>query len=142
MLKVFLHHLFRDVARAPCSIPDCPEVLPPILFPEAGVFFLKTAAGSPFHPLEQIRQRFRRCILDMHGDVVCAHYSFENSHVFGVADLHEQVPTPDFDVACQHMVTILRDPDDMCRQPRNCMTAVPVLCHQARLLAFLEVCSN
>lgn len=27
MLKIFLHHLFRNVARAPCALPDCPEVI-------------------------------------------------------------------------------------------------------------------
>ena len=66
----------------------------------------------------------------MHMDMVFAHHSFENPHVFGVADLHEQVSTPDFDVACQHMIAVLRDPDDVCCQPCNSMTAVPVLFHR------------
>lgn len=71
----------------------------------------------------------------MHVNVVFAHDTLENPHVLGVADLHEQVPTPQFNVARQHMVAVLRDPHDMCCQSCNRMTAVPVLRHQARLLS-------
>ncbi len=49
----------------------------------------------------------------MHVDMIFAHYSFEYSHVLGIADLNEQVTAPDFDVALKHVVSVLRSPDQM-----------------------------
>ena len=71
----------------------------------------------------------------MHVDMVSADYALEYLYVLGVADLHEQVPATQFDVTRQHMVTVLRDPDDMGRQPCDGVPAMPVIAHRARLLS-------
>ena len=78
----------------------------------------------------------------MHVNMVFAHYTFEYPHVLGVTDLHEQVSTPELDVACQHMVTVLRDPNDVCCQPSDRMAAVPILFHRHDFYHALELCSN
>jgi len=51
----------------------------------------------------------------MHMNMVFAHYSFEYLHILGITDLNQKVSASDFDVTCQHMVTILGRPDQMSR---------------------------
>lgn len=142
MLKVFLHHLVADVARAPRAISDSPEVAAPVPLPQARVFFLEPPARPALEPLDQVRQRSLGRVLDVHVDVVFADHPLEDAHVLGVADLHEQIPAAHLDVSRQHRVAVLRHPDEVRRQPRQGVPAVPVLSHRGRLLARREVCSN
>ncbi len=55
MLQILLHHLFRDIAGAPYSVPDGPEVSAPVSFPQLRVFLLQHPRRSPFEPFDQIR---------------------------------------------------------------------------------------
>lgn len=142
MLKILLHRLFRDVARTPRTVADGPEVSSPVLLAQGRIFFLKSATCASLHPLDQIRERLRRRIFDVHVDMVFTHYAFENPHVLGVADLHEQVPAPHLDVSDKHVVAILRDPDDVRRQPRRSVPAVPVLFHGRDFYHAAKVWSN
>src|ERR1051326_4817959 len=75
MLKILLHRFFRDVARAPRAVAYRPEVPPPISLAQGRVFFLKSATRAPLHPLDQVRHRLRRRVLDVHVDVVFAHHA-------------------------------------------------------------------
>ena len=142
MLKVFLHHFFADVARAPRAIADGPEVSAPVPLAQRRIFFLQAAARAPFEPLDEVGERLRWWVLDVHMHMVFADHAFENAHVLGVADLHEQVPTAHLDVAFQHMVAVLRDPDHVRRQPRDRMPTMPVVPHRGALLARREMSSN
>jgi len=142
MLKIFLHRLFGDVARAPRAISDGPEVSAPVPLAQRRILFLQPATRAPLKSLDQVRERLRRRVLDVHVDVVFADHPFENPHVLGVADLHEQVPAAQLDVALQHVVAILCDPDDVGRQPRDGMPAMPVVCHGRDFYHAAEVCSN
>ena len=78
----------------------------------------------------------------MHVDMIFAHYSFQYLHVFRIADLNQKLTTSQFDVTGQHMIPVLRRPNQMYRQSRDSMTAVSILFHHAALLTCLEVCSN
>jgi hypothetical protein len=95
---------------------------------------LQQPRSAPLHPLDQVRHRLRRRILNMHVDMVFAHNAFENPHIFGVTDLQKQVSTPYFDVAYKHRVSVLRNPHDVCLKASNCVPAMPVISHRARLL--------
>jgi len=89
MFQIFLNHFFRDVARAPCSVPYRPEVTPPVLLLEGREFLLQETRRAPFEPFHQIRDCFRWWILEVHVDVVFAHHPFEYSDIFGVTDLDD-----------------------------------------------------
>ena len=78
----------------------------------------------------------------MHVDMVFAHYSFEYPDIFRVADLDEQLSTSELHVSFEHMIPILRRPDQMRRESRDRVAAMPVLFHLGALLTFLEVGSN
>ncbi len=142
MLKILLHRLLRDVARAPRPVPDGPEVPPPVPLAQRRVFFLQPPAGAPLHPLDQVRERLRRPVLDVHVDVVFADHALQYPHLLGIADLHEQIPAPHLDVAHVHVIAVLGDPDHVRRQPRNRVPAVPVVFHRRNFYHAAEVCSN
>ncbi len=142
MPKVLLDDFFRDVARAPRAVPDGPEVAAPVPLRERRILFLQPPAAAPLHPLDQVGHGLRRRVLDVHVDVVFADHTFEYPHILGVADLHEQVAAAHLDVAFEHVEAVLRDPDEVRRQPRDGVTAVPVVLHRDGLLARREVCSN
>ena len=89
MLQILLHRFLRDVARTPGTLPDGPEVSPPVAFLQPGILLLQDAGGAPFHPLDQIRQRPRWRVLDVHVDMIFADHALENPHVFGIADWQE-----------------------------------------------------
>src|SRR5437868_14673063 len=93
MLQVFLHHFFGDVAGAPSTISYCPEVPPPVPLSQVWVFLLQHPRCPSLKPFHQIRQRLRWRILDVHMDMIFTHHALENAHIFGVADLYEQVST-------------------------------------------------
>ena len=61
-----------------------------------------------------------------HVNMVFTDYSFENLNVFRIANLHNQFPTSLLNVAFQHMVPLLGDPDNVSTQARHTMTTVSV----------------
>jgi hypothetical protein len=134
MLQILSHHLVSYIACAPRPVPDCPEMPPPVPLAQLRVLLLQQPRSAPLHPLHQIRHRLRRRVLDMHVDMIFAHHPFEYTHVFGVADLQKQVSASHFDVAYEHRVTIFRDPDYVCCKASDCVSAMPVVSHRARLL--------
>lgn len=129
MLKILLHRFFRDIARAPCAVPDGPEVSAPIPLAQSGKLLLEQSRCPTLEAFHQLRERLRRRILDVHMDMIFAHHALKYPHIFGVADLHQHVSAANFEVALQNMLTILRTPYDVRRQSRDGMSAVPVVFH-------------
>ena len=134
MLQILLYHLISNIACAPSSVPDCPEMSSPVPLAQLRVLLLEQPRSSPLHPLDQIRQGLRWWILDVHMDMIFAHHPFEYPHVFGIADLQKQVSTSHFDVAYKYRVTVFRDPDYVRCKASDRVPAMPVVSHRARLL--------
>ena len=65
--------------------------------------------------------------MNMH--MVFADHTFENPHIFGIADLHDQISAPHFNFTLQHVVAVLRDPDDVRRESRNAVAVMAILLH-------------
>ena len=89
VLQIFLHHLFGDVARAPCAVSYRPEVPPPVLLLQRRVLLLQESGRAAFEPLDQIREGLRRRVLDVHVDVVFTDHALEYPDIFRVADLDD-----------------------------------------------------
>ena len=113
MFQILSDHLFSDVARAPCSVANRPEVSPPISFVQFWIFLLQQPRRAPFESFDQIRERLRWWILNVHVHMIFAHDTCQYLDIFGIADLNQEVTTPHFDVTRQDMVAILRGPDQM-----------------------------
>ncbi len=129
MLKILLHRFFRDVARAPCTVPDGPEVPPPISLAQRGKLLLEQPRCPPFEAFHQLRERLRRRIFDVHVNMIFADHAFQDADIFAVADLHQQLSTSNFEVALQNVVAILGTPYDVRRQSRDGMSTMPIIFH-------------
>lgn len=131
VLKVFLHQFFRHVACAPGPVPNRPEMLAPIPSSQLWVFLLQHPGGPPFESFHQIANGFRGRVFNVHMDVILTDYSFQYSHVFRVADLHQQIPASHFDFPFQYVITIFRHPDYMGDHSRHTMRVMPIRFHAA-----------
>ena len=106
---------------------------PSISSPGLGTL-VATARGPALHPLDQVRQRLRRPILNVHVHMVFTHHSLEYAHVFCITYLDQQLAAPQLDVSLQHRVPVFCYPHQVRRQPCYRMPAVSVVAHRARLL--------
>jgi len=135
MLQILLHRFIGDISGTPRSVTDGPKVPSPIFLAQGWVFLLQQPRGSAFHSLYQVRQRLRWSILNMHVHVVFAYHSLENSHVFGVAYLDQQLSTSQLDVPLQHRVAVLCHPYQVGCKSRYRVPAVSVFPHRATRLS-------
>ena len=65
----------------------------------------------------------------MHMYMVFADHAFENPHIFGVADLHDEVSTSHFDLSLQHVVAVFRYPYDVRGESADAMAVMAILLH-------------
>ena len=130
MLQIFGDHLIRDVAAAPRPVADGPEMPSPILFFELGKLFLQPPGRAAFEPSHYFTDGFRRGILHQHMHVVATDNPFEDTNIFSITDLHQQIATPLLDVALQNGKPILRDPHNMHGQTRNRVGIMPIFAHR------------
>ena len=82
MLKLLLHRFFRDVARAPCTVPDCPEVSAPVSLTQRRKLLLQQPRCSTFEAFHQLRERLRRRVLDVHMHMISADHAFQDADIF------------------------------------------------------------
>ncbi len=135
MLQILLYRFIRDVAGAPCSVADGPKVSAPIFLAQGREFLLQPPRCPSFHPLDQIRQRLRWPILYVHVHMIFADHSLQNSYIFGITDLHQQIAAAQLDVPLQHRISVLCYPYQVRGKPRYRVPAVSVFPHRARLLS-------
>ena len=129
MFQILLHHFIGDVARTPRAISDCPKVVAPISLLQIWKLRLEQARRATFESFDQIRQSQLRRVFNVHMNMIFAHHARQNSDIFRVANLHEQVSTAHLYIAFQNVIAIFRTPNNMCGQPRNRMMTVPVIFH-------------
>jgi hypothetical protein len=129
MLQILLHQLFRQVASAPRTVPNRPEVFAPVSLPKFREFSLQDSRRPSLEPLHQIAQRLQRRILQVHVDVILTDHSAQNPHVLGVTDLNQKFPASLLNLTLQNVKPILCYPNHMHGQPANRMSPVSLLFH-------------
>jgi len=87
------------------------------------------AGGATFQAFDQLRQRQFWRIFNVHMNVVFRDHARKDANIFGIAHLNQQVPTANFDVTLQNMVTILGTPNQMYGQACNGVVTVPIIFH-------------
>jgi hypothetical protein len=60
-------------------------------------------------------------------DVIFAHHAFENLDIFRITDLDDEFSAAHFDIALQHAVMVLGDPDQGCSQARHAVAIMALL---------------
>ncbi len=99
MLQILLHHFIGDIAATPRAVADCPEMVSPVSLFEFWKLCLQKARRASLQAFDQIRQSEFRRVFDVHMNVIFRDDTRQYPNIFGVADLHQQVPTADFNVA-------------------------------------------
>ena len=61
--------------------------------------------------------------------MVFTDHPFEYPYIFRVADLHDQISAPQFYIPLQHVVSVFRYPDYVCRQSRDAVAVVAIVLH-------------
>ena len=133
MFEIFFHHLIRNISRAPYSISYCPKMSAPISLPKFWKFFLQSPRCSSFQPLYQITHRFARRIFYMDMYMVFADYSFQYSNIFRIADLFYQITTSSLYFPLKNMVSVFCNPNYVCGQSGDTVTAIPLFAHPVNL---------
>ena len=129
MFQILLHHFIRDVARTPCAVPDCPQMIAPISLFQLWKARLQKTRRAAFEPLNQLRDCHPGRIFEVHMNVIFRDHARQDSHILSIANLHEQITTAHFYIALQNMVTIFRAPHYMHRQACDRMMSVSVIFH-------------
>ena len=129
MFQILFDHFVRDVARRPRAVSDCPKMIAPISLFQIWKFRLKQPRCATFQTLYQIRQSHLRRIFDVHMNVVFTDHARQNTDIFGIANLHEQITTSNFYIAFKDVIAIFCSPNKMNRQSRDCVMPVSVFFH-------------
>ena len=129
MFQILLYHFIGDIAARPRAVSDCPEVIAPVSLLQLWKFRLQKTRRATFKPFDQIRERKFRRIFDVHMNVVFADYARKYSHIFRIANLHQQISTTSFYIAFQNVIAIFCTPNNMCGQSRNRVMTVPIFFH-------------
>ncbi len=87
MLKILLNNFIRDIAATPRAIADCPEVSSPIALRQVKILLLQYGRGTTFQAFDQLRECYFRRIFDVHMNMIFRDDTFQDSHIFRVADL-------------------------------------------------------
>ena len=134
MFQILLHHFICYVSGTPGSIPDCPKMIAPISLLQVWKFRLQQARRATFQTFDQIRESQFRRIFNVHMNMVFAYYSRQNSNIFGIANLYQQISATNFYLAFQNVIAIFCHPNDMYGQSCNRVMTVPVIFHLPRFL--------
>jgi hypothetical protein len=129
MLKILLNNFFRDIACTPSTISGRPKVIAPISFCQMRKLLLKQARRTTFQASEQICKGKARRVFNVIMNVVFADYAFPYSDIFGITNLNQQVPTSNFNVTLQNVITIFREPNYMRCQSAFGMRRLSIFFH-------------
>ena len=137
MLQILLYHILRDIATAPGSVADGPEMPTPITFPQFWILFLNPARCSPLDHLHKMADTLARWIFYMQMYVVLTHNSRQYFCIFSITHLTDQITTSLLDISLENSVPVLRGPYQMDRQTRYGVASVTIdlalICHRAKL---------
>lgn len=117
MLKVFLNHLVRYIARTPNPITNCPKMSSPITFRKCGILFLQSSVGSPLQSFNNITnvQRWPVFNVDMH--MVFAHNSLKYLDILSITYLLNKIAASLLDVSLQNFIPIFCNPNYVRSKP-------------------------
>jgi len=134
VLQVFLNHFIGYIPSAPNPIAYRPKMPAPVPLAYLRKFLLKPARCPSFQTLYDSADALRRRILYVDMNMILTYHSLQYSYILRITYLLYQVTATYLYIAFKNMITILRYPYYMSRQPRYCMTASPLrLAHLANV---------
>ena len=126
-LQVLIYNILSDLARAPRSVPNAPEVPAPVALLQAQMLLQKLSCTATFDPPHDLADRMLRQMRHVQMHVIAADNTFNDADIKSVANLTDQVTAALLDLTTQHMVAILGMEDPMYLQLVDAMAAFSLL---------------
>ena len=137
---VLLDNFIGDVATRDAKVAARPQVAPPELLPQVRKLMHQLVRTSPLEHLEQPTNRHARRHAHEQMNVVAGDMSFHDRHFMRAADFADQLSEPRADFTSHHWFTILRDPNDVQVDAKDCMRAVSIFGHGAQCSTGPKTC--
>lgn len=122
-LNILKYDVIGDVTAGRAEISSGPEPAPPIALSDFWELHLDLVGRAAFGALHQIADGDMGRHRDEHVDVIARQHALDDLHAHFTADLPDDVPHPLAQLALQHLVAILGDPDDVIAVVKNRVTA-------------------
>ena len=127
MCQVFFDHLFCQFFGGITKIASGTKVAPSIPLIYVRKLFKYFIARAPFDPSHNLRWRhFRRCG-HQNMDMILTYYTTQYLNLELLACLAHKLPQAMSKLACQHMITIFRDPYKVIFNLIFCMTPSSII---------------
>lgn len=118
--------IIGDVAGCGREVAALPEALSPVAFADVLELLLDLARRAALGSAHEIADRDMRRDFDEHVDMIARQSAVDDGHSHFVADLPNDLADPEPDIADQHLVPVLRCPDEMVAMMECRVTAAAI----------------
>ena len=118
--------VFGDVAGGCREVAPAPEALAPIAFADVLELLLDLARGTPLGPTDEVADRDMRRYLDEHMDVIARQSAVDDGYAHLLADLPDDLAHPQTHITDEHLVPVLRRPDEVVAMMKSRVTTLAV----------------
>jgi len=101
MLQILVDDLVGDLASAPSSVANTPEVPASVALLQRGIFLQELAGTTALDPPHKLTDGMLRRIRQMQMHVIAADDALDDTHIEGITDLPNQVSATHLDLATQ-----------------------------------------
>ena len=133
MLQILVQDCLGDLAGAPGSVANTPEVPASIALLQRGILLQELAGTTAFETSDDLTDGMLRRIRQMQMHVIAADDALDDAHVEGITDLLDQVSAAQLDLAPEYAISVLGAEDQVHLQLVDAMVALSLL-HAENLL--------
>ena len=123
MFKILKYGLISDVATCSAKVAPAPEMAPPVSFAQFGKLHLHSVGRTSFDTTHKVTDGNVGRDGDEHVDMLFGQNARYDLNTKLVADLLDDRSYPLAQRPLQHLVAILRDPDDVIAMVKNRVTS-------------------
>src|ERR671931_509494 len=127
MRQILLAHLFRHLSDRGTKIPASPEVPSPVALLQHGKLLEQLAGSAAFDPTHDLARRHVGRGRDEDVYMLLSDNPLKALDLEDFTRLPDQLPHTQCDIACEHLVAVLRDPDKVILDVVDRMTAVAIV---------------
>jgi hypothetical protein len=125
-VQVTHDNVIGDVAGRRREVAALPEALAPVAFAYVLEFLLYLAGRPPLGTAHEVTDRDVRRDFDEHMDVVARQRTIDDGHTHFIADLSDDLAHPEAHIADEHLVPVLRRPNEMVAMMKSRVTTALV----------------
>ena len=123
MFEILKYRVVRDVATCGAKVAPTPEMASPVPFAQVGKLHLDSVGRTSFDTAHKVTDGNMGRYGDEHVDMLFGQNARYDLNAKLVADLLDDRSYPLAQCSLQHLVPILRDPDDVIAMVKNGVTS-------------------